>query len=158
MSNISGLPAGSPDPDEVDDDGAEIPSNVVPLRPADSEKVSVAHLLDRHPAGKRVGVQRRPDDVAPVSLNDAPLSIAHWPISLVLAGVAGSLLVVVVDSFRRGALLMAVSVLLAFFLRLVLNEREAGLLCVRSRRTDLLVLGVLTLAMMVFAIWVPAPN
>ncbi len=162
----------SPDPDEHPDEHPDelkavgalpanlptnLPTNVVPLRRASTEKVSLAHLLDRHPAGKHPRVAVR-GDAAPASLNDAPLRVANWPITLVLTGVAGSLLVVVIDSFRRGALLLAVSVLLAFFLRLVLNETEAGLLCVRSRRTDLFVLGALAVAMMIFAIWVPAPN
>jgi multisubunit Na+/H+ antiporter MnhB subunit len=53
---------------------------------------------------------------------------------------------------------LAGSVLLAAFLRLFLPEREAGLLVVRSRKVDVLVLGVLGALLALFAFWVPPPR
>ena len=46
----------------------------------------------------------------------------------------------------------------AIFLRLLLPPSEAGLLAVRSKRVDAIVLGVLAIGLTVFALWVPAPN
>ena len=48
--------------------------------------------------------------------------------------------------------------MLAFFLRLLLPQSDAGLLAVRSKRVDVIVLGVLAIGLTVFALWVPAPN
>ena len=49
-------------------------------------------------------------------------------IIVVLCGVAVALVLVGLDYFRRGSVVLAGSVLLAAFLRLFLPEREAGLL------------------------------
>ncbi len=73
-----------------------------------------------------------------------------------LAAVA--LVLVGLDYFRRGSVVLAGSVLLAAFLRLFLPEREAGLLVVRSRKVDVLVLGVLGALLALFAFWVPPPR
>jgi hypothetical protein len=53
---------------------------------------------------------------------------------------------------------LAGSVLLATFLRLLLPDREAGLLVVRSRRVDVAVLGTLGVLLAVFAFGVPPPR
>ena len=82
----------------------------------------------------------------------------QWPILVVLAGVVIALALVASDYFRRGSVVLAGSVLLAAFLRLLLPEREAGLLVVRSRRVDVAVLGVLGALLAVFAFWVPPPR
>ena len=82
----------------------------------------------------------------------------QWPIIVVLLGVAIALTLVALDYFRRGSVVLAGSVLLAAFLRLLLPDREAGLLVVRSRRVDVLVLGVLGALLAVFAFWVPPPR
>lgn len=81
-----------------------------------------------------------------------------WPLVLVLVGVAVALILVAMDAFRRGAVVLGASVLLAAFLRLLLPEDQAGWLAVRSRRIDVSVLGFLGLAITVFAFLVPAPN
>lgn len=81
-----------------------------------------------------------------------------WPLALVLIGVVVALILVAMDAFRRGAVVLGASVLLAAFLRLLLPEDQAGWLAVRSRRVDVIVLGVLGLAITVFAFVVPAPN
>jgi len=72
-------------------------------------------------------------------------------------GVVASLVIVAVDTFRLGSLVLAASVLLAFVLRLVLPTDRVGLLAVRSRTVDLVVLGALGVTLTVFALWVPPP-
>jgi hypothetical protein len=81
-----------------------------------------------------------------------------WPLVIVLIGVATALILVALDAFRRGAVVLGASVLLAAFLRLLLPEDQAGWLAVRSRRVDVAVLGVLGLAITIVAFIVPAPN
>lgn len=82
----------------------------------------------------------------------------QWPIAVVLAGVTIALGLVAFDYFRRGAVVLAGSVMLAAFLRLLLPDREAGLLVVRSKRVDVAVLGILGLLLALFAFWVPPPR
>ncbi len=82
---------------------------------------------------------------------------SQWPLAVVLLGVAASLGVVALDHFRVGSLLLAASLVLAFVLRLVLPNDRAGMLAVRSKRVDLIVLGALGGALVIFALWVPPP-
>ncbi|MEO8775276.1 MAG: DUF3017 domain-containing protein [Candidatus Nanopelagicales bacterium] len=82
----------------------------------------------------------------------------EWPITLVLSVVAISLVIVANGHFRRGCVLLAGAVVLAFFLRALLPSRDAGMLAVRSRRVDVVVLGVLGLAVSVLSLWVPPPS
>ena len=76
---------------------------------------------------------------------------------MVLVGVVAALAIVAVDRFRIGSLVLAASLVLAFVLRLVLPQDRVGMLAVRSRRVDLVVLGSLAAALVVFALWVPPP-
>jgi hypothetical protein len=69
-----------------------------------------------------------------------------------------SFVFVALDEFRLGSVLLGVSVLLAFALRLVLPDSRIGLLAVRTKRTDLIVLGALGVALTIFALWVPPPS
>ncbi|NQW31159.1 MAG: DUF3017 domain-containing protein [Actinomycetales bacterium] len=78
--------------------------------------------------------------------------------SLVLLGIALSMIFVATDHFRRGSLVLAVSVVLAAFLRLFLPENQAGMLAVRSKSVDVAILAVLGMGSAIFALWVPAPN
>ena len=55
-------------------------------------------------------------------------------------------------------MLFSFAFVLAFFLRLLLPNSDAGLLAVRSRRVDLLVLGVLALSVSVLSLVVPPPS
>jgi hypothetical protein len=84
--------------------------------------------------------------------------IRQWPITLVLALVGLSLVLIATDHFRRGSVLLSASVILAFFLRLMLPGSEAGYLVVRSRRVDVIVLGILGIGLGIFSLWVPAPS
>ena len=83
---------------------------------------------------------------------------SQWPISLVLLGVVFSMGLIASDYFRRGCVVLSASVLLAAFLRLLLPEEDAGWLAVRSRRIDVLILGLLGIGLSIFAFWVPAPS
>jgi hypothetical protein len=82
----------------------------------------------------------------------------QWPLMLVLGGLVVSLAIVATDHFRRGSVLFAGCVVLAFFLRLLLSDRDAGWLAVRSRPVDLLWLGGLGLSLSTFALIVPPPS
>lgn len=82
---------------------------------------------------------------------------AQWPIAIVLLGVVAALVIVALDHFRIGSLVLAASLVLAFGLRLVLPAPRVGMLAVRSKRVDLIVLGALAAALVVFALWVPPP-
>jgi hypothetical protein len=82
----------------------------------------------------------------------------QWPLASSLAVVVGGLLVVAGGHFRRGTLVLAFGVALALFLRILLPSAEAGLLAVRSKRVDVVVLATLALATSVLALWVPPPS
>ncbi|MGB8020786.1 MAG: DUF3017 domain-containing protein [Candidatus Nanopelagicales bacterium] len=82
----------------------------------------------------------------------------QWPLAVVLAGLVGSLVIVGTDHFRRGSVLFAGFVGLAFVLRLLLSDRGAGWLAVRCRIIDLACLGILTVSLFVFAMIVPPPS
>lgn len=82
----------------------------------------------------------------------------EWPISLVLLGIVLSMIFVGTDHFRRGSLVLAVSVVLGTFLRLFLPEHQAGMLAVRSKTVDVAILALLGVGLTIFTLWVPAPN
>jgi hypothetical protein len=83
---------------------------------------------------------------------------AEWPIALVLAGVVVAMLLVALDNFRRGSIVLSASVLLAAFLRLLLPDEDAGMLVVRSRKVDVTILGAVGIGLTVFTFWVPPPS
>ena len=84
--------------------------------------------------------------------------LAEWPITLVLTGVAIAMIMIALDYFRRGSIVLSASVLLAAFLRLLLPDADAGMLVVRSRKVDVLTLAVLGIGLTIFTFWVPAPS
>ena len=79
----------------------------------------------------------------------------QWPILSVYLGILAALIVVVFIDFRVGAILLSLSVLLAFVLRLRLPEAAAGLLRIRRRRVDLTVLATLGTFLLILALVVP---
>jgi hypothetical protein len=79
----------------------------------------------------------------------------QWPILSVYAGILASLIVVIYADFRFGAILLSLSVLLAFLLRLRLSDSAAGLLRSRRRRIDLTVLATLGTFLLILALVVP---
>ncbi len=84
--------------------------------------------------------------------------LAQWPSIVVFVGIGVGVVFVATDAFRRGSVLMGASVILAAFLRLLLPDRDAGWLKVRSRAVDVAVLGTLGVALTIFAFWVPNPQ
>jgi uncharacterized membrane protein len=79
----------------------------------------------------------------------------QWPILTVYLGILAALVVVVYVDFRSGAILLSLSVLLAFLLRLRLPDSAAGLLKIRRRRVDLTVLATLGTFLLILALVVP---
>jgi hypothetical protein len=79
----------------------------------------------------------------------------QWPILSVYLGILAALIVVVYVDFRFGAILLSLSVLLAFLLRLRLSDSAAGLLKIRRRRMDLTVLITLGTFLLILALVVP---
>ena len=84
--------------------------------------------------------------------------LREWPITLVLAGVAVAMIFIAMDSFRRGSVVLSASVLLAAFLRLLLPDADAGMLAVRTKKVDVITLGLLGIGVTVFTFWVPPPS
>ena len=82
----------------------------------------------------------------------------EWPLITVLGLVLLGLIVVVSGHFRRGCIVVAFAIFLALFLRVLLPANGAGLLAVRSKRVDVVVLTVLATATTVLSLWVPPPN
>jgi len=79
----------------------------------------------------------------------------QWPLLLVLGGSLTSFVVVALDHFRTGCLGFGISVLFAALARAVMPPRRVGLLVVRSRAFDLLVLLSMGVSLVVLAIVVP---
>lgn len=98
----------------------------------------------------------------PTSVNWAQRAAAfawrQWPLLSVLALVVVSLVFIAVDRFRVGSVLMAMTMVYAFLLRLSLPDDAAGLLVVRRKSVDIVVLGILALGLVVLSLWVPSPS
>ena len=82
----------------------------------------------------------------------------QWPLAASLLVVLVGLVIVSSGHFRRGTLVLSFGVALALFLRLLLPGSEAGLLAVRSKRVDVVVLTALAVMTSVLALWVPPPS
>lgn len=78
------------------------------------------------------------------------------PLLVVLLVLAAGLTAVGLDYWRKGLYVVAVALLLAGALRLVLPARRAGLLVVRGRVVDVVILGVLGVLLGTLAAAVPA--
>lgn len=79
----------------------------------------------------------------------------YGPLALVLGIAVVGLALMVVD-FRLGTLVVAGSAITALVLRTVLPTRRAGLLVVRTRTIDMIVLSVLAGALLILAIITPS--
>lgn len=85
--------------------------------------------------------------------------VREWPFVLVCLGVVAGLgVVVLLDRFRRGTLLLAASVILGAWLRALLPSSRSGLLRVRGRAFDVATMLVLGVALVVVALAVPPPS
>lgn len=77
--------------------------------------------------------------------------VNELPLALVIAGVGIGLVTIALHHFRWGSLAISVSVLAAGVFRLVLPARQAGLLVVRGRFTDVLTMAFIGGALFVLA-------
>jgi hypothetical protein len=83
----------------------------------------------------------------------------EWPFLLVVAGVcAGLAVVMVLDRFRRGTLVLAAAVILGAWLRALLPAGRSGLLRVRGRAFDVATMLVLGVSLVIVALAVPPPS
>ncbi|HVE62183.1 MAG TPA: DUF3017 domain-containing protein [Mycobacteriales bacterium] len=88
-----------------------------------------------------------------------PSRLVHEvPVTVVLVLAAIGLAVVSVGFWRRGVAVVAAALLTAAVLRLALPTRRAGLLAVRGKVLDVVVLGALGGAMLLLAAVVPPPR
>ncbi|HET7901269.1 MAG TPA: DUF3017 domain-containing protein [Candidatus Nanopelagicales bacterium] len=82
----------------------------------------------------------------------------QWPIAASLGVVLVGLVVVGMGHFRRGTVLLSFGITLALFLRILLSQDDAGMLAVRSKKVDVLVLAVLAVGTSLLSLWVPPPS
>ncbi|GAA4606760.1 hypothetical protein GCM10023195_24820 [Actinoallomurus liliacearum] len=71
-----------------------------------------------------------------------PRWLGQLPYIFVLCGVAAGLAVVATNHFRRGSMLIAASVFIGALARLVLPESQTGMLAVRRRWVDVMLMTV----------------
>lgn len=79
----------------------------------------------------------------------------EWPLATSAAVALGGLVAVAFDGWRAGAAVFGIGVLLAAVLRLVLSDDGAGLLRVRRRPFDVVMLVVMAVAVLLLAVAVP---
>lgn len=101
--------------------------------------------------------EREPGAAKPPRRGALGVVVRQWPLLLVLGGGALALLVVAFDGFRLGCTLLGASVGFAAVARAVLPARRVGLLVVRSRPFDVVVLTAMGAALVVLAAVVPGP-
>ncbi|MFJ3665475.1 DUF3017 domain-containing protein [Streptomyces sp. NPDC090106] len=92
----------------------------------------------------------RPEGGGRAAPGDAPAPARQWPILVVLATVAVGLLVIALDQFRVGSLLIGAGLLAGGAMRWLLPD--VGMLAVRSRFTDIVTYGVLGSAIALLAL------
>ncbi|MFC1417067.1 DUF3017 domain-containing protein [Streptacidiphilus cavernicola] len=103
----------------------------------------------RRPPEKTAGTFP-PEGSAAAAGRGQPVPVRQWPIVLVLTLVAVGLAVTALDDFRPGVVTIGVALLVGSLLRAVLPE--VGMLAVRSRFTDIVVMGVLGAAIVLLAL------
>jgi hypothetical protein len=81
--------------------------------------------------------------------------VRQLPLLAVLAVVVVGLLLVTVQHWRIGLIVMGMALVGAALLRLVLPERRIGFLAVRSRPVDVVLLTAAGLALTVVAVAIP---
>ncbi|WP_436773363.1 DUF3017 domain-containing protein [Yinghuangia sp. YIM S09857] len=84
-----------------------------------------------------------------------PGGLREWPAVLVLALLAGSLVIAALFGFRSATLMIGGTLGVAAILRIFV--REVGILAVRSRFTDVMVMLVLGGAVVMLGLSVPPP-
>ncbi|MFG2475263.1 DUF3017 domain-containing protein [Streptomyces fagopyri] len=92
----------------------------------------------------------RPEGGGRAAAGDAPAPARQWPILAVLSAVGLGLLLVALDAFRFGTILIGAALLGGAVMRWILPD--VGMLAVRSRFTDMVTYGVLGLAIVLLAL------
>jgi hypothetical protein len=80
-----------------------------------------------------------------------PRWLSRLPYAFVLFGVGAGLAVVATNHFRRGSMLIAASVFIGALARLVLPESQVGMLAVRKRWLDVLLMTVVAVGITLVA-------
>ena len=101
--------------------------------------------------------EREPVAARPPRRGALGVVLRQWPLLIVLGGGITALLVVASGNFRLGCTLLGASVGFAAIARAVLPARRVGLLVVRSRLFDVVVLATMGAALVVLAVVVPGP-
>jgi hypothetical protein len=81
--------------------------------------------------------------------------LRQLPLAAVLTAVAAGLLVLTLGHWRKGLVVVGLSLVCGAVLRLSVPVRRAGFLAVRSRPVDVLLLGGTGLALTVIALAIP---
>ena len=81
--------------------------------------------------------------------------VRQLPLLAVLAAVGVGLLLVTVEHWRQGLVLMGLALVGAALLRLLLPERRVGFLAVRSRPVDVVLLSAAGVALTVISLAIP---
>jgi hypothetical protein len=83
--------------------------------------------------------------------------VRQLPLLAVLVAVAVGLLVVTVDHWRRGIVIVGLALIGGAVLRLLLPVRRVGFLAVRSRPVDVVLMAGTGLALTVIVLTIPYP-
>jgi hypothetical protein len=81
--------------------------------------------------------------------------VRQLPLLAVLVAVAVGLVLVTFEYWRRGLVVIGITLLAAAVLRLLLPVRRVGFLAVRSRTVDVVLMAVCGLALTVIALAIP---
>lgn len=125
---------------------ATLHADVIPLRPGSGGMSPATRPSAAVAALDQAGVARR--RLLPW--------IPEWPAILVGVGVVVALGLAMYGSMRIGCIVLGAAVGLGAMLRTLLGDTGAGLLRSRSRVTDLIVMGVLSVALLALAWGIPA--
>ncbi len=82
--------------------------------------------------------------------------VRQLPLLAVLAATAVGLLLVAVEHWRMGLVVMGLTLVGAALLRLLLPERRVGFLAVRSRPVDVVLMAVAGLTLTTVSLTIPA--
>ena len=87
----------------------------------------------------------------------AARSLRQWPLLIIVLGVAAGLVVSLLGeaTWRLGGYLVGASLLVGALERIILPDRQAGLLEVRSKPFDVMVLSLTGVAILVLSYYVP---
>ena len=125
-----------------------------PAAPAEPDSAGPAGASAPAPRSRRHPVATTgtfpPQGSAAAAGRGHTVPVRQWPIVIVLTMVGVGLAVTALNQFRPGVVTIGVALLMGCVLRSVLPE--VGMLAVRSRFTDVVVMGVLGVAIILLAL------